>query len=72
MNKPKRGFNEGKFAARSFGAEYQANPGSSRTDYLNDAAWYFGKEKISELNEEERKALYEEFAAGIKAEKEAQ
>lgn len=53
------------------GAEYQANPGSSRREYLDSAAYYFGpdKEKVSDLNDEERVILFREFQAGKDAEK---
>ena len=72
MNDPKKGFKEGVFAARQFGAEFTANPGSSRREYLNDAAWYFGEDKTySNLTAEEREALNTAFAEGVKAEKEA-
>lgn len=58
-------------AAKEMGAEHQANPGSSRREYLNDAAYYFGddKEKFSDLSEEEKTACREAFEAGVAAEK---
>jgi hypothetical protein len=61
-------------AAREMGAEYQANPGSSRIEYLNDSAYYFrdGVEKLSDLTPEEREICQREFAAGIAAEKACQ
>jgi hypothetical protein len=74
MNEPKKGFKEGVFAARQFGAEFVANPGSSRIEYLNDAAWYFGEGKTyATLTAEEKFALCEAFSeGGMRAEKEAQ
>lgn len=72
MNEPKKGFKEGVFAARQFGAEFVANPGSSKMDYLNDAAWYFGEGKTyATLTPEEKVALGEAFNAGMRAEKDA-
>ena len=72
MNEPKKGFKEGVFAARQFGAEFVANPGSSKMEYLNDAAFYFGEGKTyAKLTAEERAALVEAFNAGMRAEKEA-
>jgi hypothetical protein len=70
MNDPKKGFKEGVFAARQFGAEFKANPGSSRMEYLNDAAWYFGEGKTySTLTAEEKAALLKAFAEGERAER---
>jgi hypothetical protein len=69
MDDVSRGFQEGVKAARYFGAEFQANPGSHKVDYLNDAADYFCKgATIKDLSTSERKALYEAFNAGMKAE----
>jgi hypothetical protein len=72
MNEIKKGFDQGVFAARQFGAEYVANPGSSKMEHLNDAAWYFGEGKTyATLTAEERDALNKAFNEGMKAEKEA-
>ena len=70
----KRDFESGMKAARSMGAEYAANPGSSRMEYLDSAAWYFGpdKESRSDLNEEEKKALFKSFQEGVQAERKLQ
>ena len=73
MQEIKKGHKEGIFAAKQFGAEYQANPGSSRMEYLNDAAWYFGEGKTyATLTAKERTELNTAFNAGIQAEKLAQ
>jgi len=72
MNDQKRGKKEGGYAARQFGAEYQANPGSSRREYLDSAAWYYGKELFSDLTADEAKSCIENFNAGIQAEKKLQ
>ncbi len=72
MNDIKRGLKEGTYAAFAMGAECQANPGSSRRDYLNDAAWYFGKDSLKDLNEEERTICHREFERGMKTERETQ
>lgn len=72
MDEPKKGMKEGIFAAKQFGAEFEANPGSSRMEYLNDAAFYFGEGKTySTLTQEERDALNKAFSEGIQAEKDA-
>jgi len=64
----------GLFAAKQFGAEYQANPGSSRAEYLDASAHYFGqdKESFTDLTKEEKAACLQAFEKGIKAEKEFQ
>ena len=56
------------------GAEYQANPGSSRKEYLDDAAYYFGEnmESLSDLSDEDRKACIAAFQEGADAEKRLQ
>jgi hypothetical protein len=71
LNKPKRGPERGAFAARQFGAEWVANPGSSRQEYLNDSAYYFGedKEKFSDLSADEKAVCLREFNAGAAAER---
>lgn len=58
-------------AAKAFGAEYQANPGSSRKEYLDSSAYYFGndKEKFSDLSPEEKTICLKEFNAGVAQEK---
>jgi len=66
------GMEEGIFAAKQFGAEFQANPGSSRQEYRENAAWYFGKESVSELTTEEALALNTGFYEGIRREKSLQ
>jgi hypothetical protein len=72
MDPTKRGKKEGASAARYFGSEYQANPGSSRRDYLNDSAWYFGVDDYKKLSPEDREVCDREFAAGIAAERKLQ
>lgn len=71
MSTQKRGMKEGAFAAHQFGAEHQANPGSSRNSYLNDSAFYFreGVESFAQLTDEEKAICRREFEAGIAAEK---
>lgn len=69
MNNQKRGFAEGEFAATQFGAGFQANPGSSRSEYLDSAAWYFGKESFSQLTAEEKSACRGAFQVGINKER---
>lgn len=58
-------------AAKSMGAEYQANPGSSRREYLNDSAHYFGedKESFDDLSEDEKVLCSSAFDAGVALEK---
>jgi len=65
MKEQKRGMKEGIFAAEQFGAEFQANPGSSRFEYVESAAWYFGKESFSELSQVEKIACRSAFVRGI-------
>lgn len=61
----------GIIAARQFGAEWQANPGSSRRDYLDSAAYYFDddKETFADLSPEEKIACRKAFEEGVNAEK---
>jgi hypothetical protein len=61
-------------AAFQFGAEYQANPGSSRMEYLDDAAKDFreGVETIADLSADEKKACFAEFNRGVETEKSLQ
>lgn len=56
------------------GAEYQANPGSSRREYLDNSAYYFGedKETFADLSLEEKEICLNAFQAGIVAEKASQ
>lgn len=74
MNKPKKSKEAGARAARQFGAEYQANPGSSRMEYLDSAACYFreGVDRVKDLDKEESAILFREFKEGMKAERECQ
>ena len=69
-----RNYEAGIKAAFQMGAEYQANPGSSRMEYINNAAWYFGPDKESQkdLTPEERDALRKAFREGQAAERELQ
>lgn len=71
MNLGPRNKEKGAVAARQFGAELQANPGSSRREYLDSSAYYFrdGVESFSQLTEEEKEICRREFDAGIAAEK---
>ena len=56
------------------GAEYQANPGSSRMEYLDSAAWYFGEDKdeLKDLSADEKAALHKAFREGQDAERKLQ
>lgn len=67
----KRSPTNGLIAAKQFGAEYQANPGSSRREYLDSSAYYFGEDKecFSDLSQEEKSALLKAFQEGINEEK---
>jgi hypothetical protein len=58
-------------ASRQFGAEYQANPGSSRREYLDGSAYYFreGVEAFSALTAEEKATCLKAFNEGVAAEK---
>lgn len=53
------------------GTEWAANPGESRREYMDNAAYYFGedKEKYSDLSPEEKIACTREFNAGVVAER---
>jgi hypothetical protein len=56
--------------ARYFGAECQANPGSSFSEYASDIALRFGKGKEwSDLTEEEKTAARAAFSQGREEEK---
>ncbi len=61
----------GPIAARAMGAEHQANPGSSRREYLDNAAYYFGedKESFSDLSEEQKAICKSAFNEGIAIER---
>jgi hypothetical protein len=60
---------KGRAAAYYFGAEYTANPGSSRMEYMNDCAFYYGKERYRDLSMEERNEIQNAFNEGCAAEK---
>lgn len=66
-----RNYEAGIKAARYFGAEYQANPGSSLREYIESAAWYFGpdKETQSDLSSSEKTELQKAFQEGRQAER---
>jgi len=53
------------------GAEYQANPGSSMREYLDNSAYYFGedKESFSDLSENEKAICRKAFNEGIAIER---
>ena len=72
MEEPKRGREEGKVVAKYFGTEYQANPGSSRMEYYDSIAWYYGHEKWSEMKDDERQEAAKLFEAGVRKEQKAQ
>jgi hypothetical protein len=72
VNEPERGREEGKRAARYFGAEYQANPGSDRLEYYESIAWYYEKGSWAEMSDDERQEAIFEFNEGIKRERRAQ
>jgi len=74
MNLGPRNKERGIFAARQLGAEYQANPGSSRREYIDSAAYYFrdGVESFSDLTAEEKEACRTAFQEGIAAENKLQ
>lgn len=72
MDDQKRGFDKGVRAARECGAEWQANPGESKSEYLNSAAFYFGKDSFRELSPDERAACRNAFDEGVKAERKCQ
>jgi hypothetical protein len=50
-------------AAKYFGAEYEVNPGSSRMEYMDDCAYYFGK-TWKELSQEDKNAISVAFEKG--------
>lgn len=70
----KRNFERGIKVAHGFGAECQANPGTSIKDYLEDLAFYCGDDDMlfDNLPKEQQNALIIEFNKGIKAEKQCQ
>ena len=53
------------------GAEYQANPGSSRIEYLDSAAYYFSEdiEKFSDLSDDDKAACRKAFEEGVREER---
>lgn len=59
-------FEGGVQAAYDFGSEHQVNPGSSQSDYYDDAARHFRVEAkcYSDLTLSERFALRRSFSAG--------
>lgn len=59
-------------AARYWGAEYQANPGSSRSEYMESIAMKLGKERWFDLPAEQRNPLTQAFNEGVRAEQKAQ
>ena len=69
-----RNLGAGTKAAHYMGAEYAANPGSSRREYLDSAAYYFGetKETYADLTAEEKLICSKQFQAGIEAERKLQ
>lgn len=69
MSDIKKGFDEGVKAARYFGTEFQANPGSDMDEYLSDCASYFGFDSFMEMPAKEKAACLAAFNEGIKAER---
>ena len=67
----KTGREEGKRAARYFGTEFQANPGSSRMEYMDSIAAYYGFDRWRDMPKDLREEASKEFSAGIAAEKKA-
>lgn len=68
----KTGRAEGKRAARYFGAEYWCNrETSSRLEYLESVAAYYGHKTFAEMPDELKKEARAEFEAGIRDEKKA-
>ena len=67
----KRDFERGIKAAQYFGAECQANPGTSIKDYLKDMAFYSGDYDMifKNLPKDQQNALIIAFNKGIEAEK---
>ena len=66
-----KSINQAKKAAKEFGAEYQANPGSDRMEYLDSIAFYVreGVHFWKDLNQSEKIVLINEFNLGVEAEK---
>ena len=60
------------FAAEYFGAECQANPGSTMSDYTYDMALRAGYDEWKDVPGPTKAALMKAFAKGRKAEKELQ
>lgn len=73
MDDTKRGFKEGVEAARYFGSEFQANPGSDKMEYLDAIADYFREDATwKDLTNKEKEAAKEAFRKGVEAEKRLQ
>lgn len=75
MKEPARGFAEALAVARYMGAEYRANPGSSRRDYYDDIAWYFGidgDDAWHKVPAEQKLELVKAFNGGAAAERKHQ
>lgn len=71
MNNTPRNSEQGPKSARYMGAEWAANPGESRKEYLDSAAYYFGedKETFYELSPDEKSACLTAFNEGVAAER---
>lgn len=55
--------------AREMGAEFQANPGSSRREYLDSAAYYFGWDTYAEMPADAKLVCMNAFLDGVNAER---
>jgi acyl-CoA reductase-like NAD-dependent aldehyde dehydrogenase len=71
-SKAERDLEEAVAAARYFGAEYQANPGSSRSEYMESIAMKLGQERWFSLTPEQRRVCGNAFEEGRRAEKKLQ
>lgn len=67
---PIRELPDGLRECREFGADAQCN-GHGFAHYVNDIAYYFGKEKWSDLTKEQKDSAYKEFLNGKQEELEA-
>lgn len=56
-------------AAKYFGAEYAANPGSSRLEYMESIALKMGKKTWSELAFDDKRQFSRAFDEGVREEK---
>lgn len=56
-------------AARYWGAEFQANPGDARSEYLDSIAMKLGKEQWSDISRDQRTILLKAFHEGMSAER---